>query len=555
MPPRLPRYLLAPAFVLALAIGVWLGRPLPDSPTPDAKASPAPTSDSAAPRDEPAAVEEFPAPRTSRAMRDFALAEKLLDRLKSPLAGEKARPNEALLTFKDAAALERFLARAGAAGFRILGRNDRLRTLRVGFPSLDALARDLVANAADYADLDANYFVYPPEVPEEEPRFAGRLVPIGNNLLAFLGVDGDTAGWGSGVTIAVLDSGVLADPTFGTGRLRFLDAGYGFAPAEGDGHGTAVASLAGGMNPDAVGTAPAATLLSIRVTGADGLSDSFTLSEAIFKAVDGGAQVINVSLGSYANSLVMTSAIDYATGRGVVVVASAGNDQASQLTWPAADPRVISVGAVDAAEQQVVFSNSGDNLSLTAPGFGLQTAWVNGARVFIDGTSASAPVVAGAIAALMSQNRGLTAMQAVDLLQRHASDGGPLGPDRNFGNGILNLGWAMNRNNFGRVDTAVSSQFFDANNSQVQFVVQNRSAQSVPGLQLKVTAGVSDFGFQIPTLGPGGTYPIRLPVDHLALQAYGRLDYRARLINPAGIIDVIPANNERANSIMVVQSR
>ncbi len=520
--------------------GFAAASPRPASPATDVMApAPAPTDRGATSRDE----------------RDNLVAEKLLARLTAPLALEQGRPNEAMLTFKDADAYRRFLARAAASGLEVLDRLDPLQSVRVRYDSINALAADLENHADDYGDLDANYFVYPPEVPQAEPRIGGKPVPIGNGLLDSLGVTGDTSKWGAGVTIAVLDSGVAADPTFGTNRLRHLDVGLGIAPMPEDGHGTAVASLAGGMNADAVGLAPGANLLSIRVTAEDGLSDSFTLSRAIIAATDAGAQIVNVSLGSYADNTVMERAIAYATSRSVLVVASAGNDQANQLTWPAANPSVISVGAVDATEQQVYFSNSGEQLQITAPGYGLQTAWLNGQRVLIDGTSASAPIVAGAIAAMMSQNPGSNAAQAWDILRGHASDGGAVGPDPNFGNGILNVGWAMNRNNFNRIDTAVSSQFLDPSTLEMQFVVQNRSAQGVAGLVLNVNAGSAEQKFSVPPLGAGVTFAVRLPVDYPALQNLGRLDYRTQLINPSGMIDAVPANNQRANTISVIEPK
>jgi hypothetical protein len=548
MRPRLDRTLLVLASALAVVIawGWWQSA----APAPQAESKPIPSTatDSTEPAKSTVAepVRPTPEPRYARA---YLVAEKLLARLKTPLALEKARPNEALLTFKDAEAYGRFLGRAAAAGLRVLGRMDGMHTVRIGYDSLDALAADIAAHPGDYSDVDANFMVYAPDVPQVEPRVAGRFVPIGNNLLSFLGVDGDTSKWGTGVTIAVLDSGVASDPTFGNGRVRYLDIGYGIAPTADNGHGTSVASLAGGMSSDAMGIAPSASLLSIRVTGADGLSDSFALSQGIMAAVDAGAQIVNVSMGSYSNNQAMNNAIIYATNRGVVVVASAGNDQANQLTWPAADARVVSVGAVDAAEQQVIFSNSGDQLKMTAPGFGLQTAWVNGQRVYVDGTSGSAPIVSGGIAAMMSQNPGLTASQAASLLQQYSSDGGMPGHDPNFGNGIINLGWAMNRNNFSRVDTAVSSQFFNSTNFQMEFLVQNRSAQTVNGMTLNVSAGGGERNFAVPALAAGGTYAVQVPVDYFTLQSNGRIEYRTQLINPPGIIDAQPGNNQRANSI------
>jgi subtilisin family serine protease len=231
-------------------------------------------------------------------------------------------------------------------------------------------------------------------------------------------------------------------------------------------------------------------------------------------------------------------------------VAAAGNDQAAQLTWPAADPRVVSVGAVDALGQQVLFSNSGPQLQMTAPGYGVETAWLNGLRVTIDGTSASAPLVAGAIATVMSQNPGVTAAQAWAVLQQYASDAGAPGPDPDYGNGILNLGWALNHANPSYVDTAVSSLYYDAAANEMDIVVQNRSGQAAGGLQLSVNANGVSTPYSLPTLKAGATYVVKQPVDSVMLNATGRMLFRAQLINPVGVVDQVPANNVMSSIVI-----
>jgi hypothetical protein len=485
--------------------------------------------------------------RAARAAESAALM--LLAQLERQLARRDARSNESVLTFKNADAYRKFLARAQQSGLTVLGQLDAFNTVRVGFDSASALQGDILQNAADYQDANANFNIQIPHAPPAEERAAVNQVPFGNRMLNFLGVAGDTSQWGQGVTVAVLDSGVMPDSTFGQGRIRYLDIGLGTAAGNGteDGHGTAVAALAAGAAPDAPGVAPGANILSIRVTSTDGTSDIFTLSQAIVAAVDAGARIVNISLGGYGTNGVLNQAIGYATGQGAVIVASAGNDQAAQLTWPAADPRVVSVGAVDAAEQQVYFSNSGPQLQMTAPGYGVQTAWLDGQRVVFDGTSASAPIVAGAIAAMMSQNPGMTATQAWQTLQQYASDGGPPGPDPAYGNGILNVGWAMNRTDTARVDTAVSSNYYDATTGEMQFVVQNRSGHAVSGLQLNVDANGANTPYAVPSLDVGATYVVKVPVDQASLEAAGQVVYRAQLVNPPGVTDTVPANNRKTS--------
>lgn len=472
-----------------------------------------------------------------------ALPEKMRRSLETP----DVRRNEAILTFRDEESYRRFLDRARSLGLTILGRLDALRSARVKYDSLDELARDMRDNPDDYLDAGANASMHIPGVPPAENRAATMQVPLGNTLLSSLGIKGDQTGWGKGVTIAVIDSGVAPDATFGKGRLSYLDVGFGGAPGTGadDGHGTAVASLAAGMNSDAIGVAPYADIVSIRVTGADGLSDTFTVAQAILAAADAGAQVINISLGAYSGSSLLTYAIDYATSKGAVITAAAGNDQAAQLTWPAADPRVISVGAVDALEQQVLFSNSGDQLQITAPGYGIQTAWLDGDRVLLSGTSASAPIVAGAIAALMSQSPGLTAQQAWEVLRQYTNEAGAPGTDPDYGNGVLNVGWAMNRGDVSRVDTAVAAHYYDATAGEVDIIVQNRGGQGVSGLQLDVTSGDQTTSRLIPWLPAGATSIVRLPVDASNLSSGSGIQFRSVLTNPAGLVDQNPANNRK----------
>jgi hypothetical protein len=266
-------------------------------------------------------------------------------------------------------------------------------------------------------------------------------------------------------------------------------------------------------------------------------------------AVDSGARIVNISLGAYGTSELLIRAIDYATSMGAVLVASAGNDQATQLTWPAADPRVVSVGAVDGREQQVIFSNSGEQLQISAPGYGVLSAWVNGERVLIDGTSASAPVVAGAIAAVMSQYPGLSAPQAWQIIAQRVSDAGPAGTDPDYGGGILNLGWAMNWNDTSRIDPAISSHWLNPVTGQMEFVVQNRSGAGVSGLQLNVNTSGNKTEYDVPWLAPGGIYVVRVPVDQAALREEGRLEFRTRLNVPNGINDAAPGNNVKTSSL------
>ncbi|HEY0947705.1 MAG TPA: S8 family serine peptidase [Opitutaceae bacterium] len=509
----------------ALVLWVKFTHPAPPPPTAERLSSPATPFDSAR-----AATSAGVPAGDHRA---------LLTLLRSRLRKRDAREQEALLAFADAAARERFLARAAAAGLTVLGSLEGLNTVRVRYASLDDLARELQAHAGDYAEVGANALVRVPAPPPEAQERAARLsVPVGDRLLQILEATGDNSAWGRGVTIAILDSGVAADTTFGSGRLRTLDVGQGTRP------GTAATAAA-----ESRGVAPSADLLSIRVTDAAGVSDTFTVAQAIVAAADAGARVINVSLGTYQSSSLLTQAIDYAYAQGAVIVAAAGNDQAAQLAWPAADPRVVSVGATDARGEQVLFSNSGDQLKLTAPGYGITTAGAEEQLISFSGTSASAPVVAGAIAALMSATPNLTAAQAVDILQTHASDAGPAGADADYGQGVLNLGWSLARLDPTRTDTAIASQAYAPASGALSVVVQNRSARPAAGLTLTVDVGGTASQATISWLDAGASTTLTVQVDTARLREQGHLPVRSDLANTTGITDAVPANNQRTGVI------
>jgi hypothetical protein len=469
--------------------------------------------------------------------------------LMARLSSKNARPNETILSFDSPEAMKAFLDRADAAGLKILGKLDSLNMVRVGYDDLAQLRADMRDHPGDYTGAGPNYLVRIPDVPTEN-RPQQQEVGFGDGALGFMGVKGDISNWGKGVTIAVLDTGISEHPAFVSGRVKAIDIGMGITgTSDADGHATAVASLAGGSAAGATGVAPASNLLSIRVTDSEGVSDLFTLAQGIQTAVDAGAKVINISLGSDYDSPVLSRMIDYADSHGSVIVASAGNDQSSRLSWPAANPLTVSVGAVDAVGQQLTFSNSGDTLSATAPGLGLSTAWPGNQIVSFDGTSGSAPLMAGAIAAVMSLNPSLTARQAASLLTTYSADAGAPGQDPDYGYGTVDIGYAINHANPAYIDTSISSQYFHADQGSMEFVVQNRSGSAVSDMTLSINAAGVKEEVAVPYLQAGERWSYTVPVDQARLNKEGQLTYISQLRNPSGLSDANPGNNGKASVV------
>ena len=218
---------------------------------------------------------------------------------------------------------------------------------------------------------------------------------LGNGLHEWLGITGDNSDWGKGVKIAVLDTGVDAHPAFETSirSINIVDRSPG--GSANNGHGTAVASVIIGNDSLTPGVAPGADLISVRIADDEGQSNSFLLAKGIVAAVDVGAKLINVSMGSFGDSAIVRNAIQYATDGGALIVAAAGNNGIDQVSYPAANEGVIAVGGVDAQGNHLDFSNSGESIDISAPGFGVNAAWTDDQAASVNGTSFSAPIVTG----------------------------------------------------------------------------------------------------------------------------------------------------------------
>lgn len=225
---------------------------------------------------------------------------------------------------------------------------------------------------------------------------------------------GISRSFGEGVKVAVIDTGVDTGHPMFKNRLAppsewrdFVDGDTNpqeVAGGKAYGHGTAVAGLI-------LQVAPRATLLPIRVLNPDGSSSVSQVVSAINYAVDAGAQVVNVSIGTAGNSAALHTISVYAKSRGARIVASAGNEgkkdgitSPAQFSWlPDITGFVMGIGSVDANDYLSNFSNYGKALYATAPGEKLYSAFPGNRVAAATGTSFAAPLFSGAIALALSE--------------------------------------------------------------------------------------------------------------------------------------------------------
>lgn len=217
-------------------------------------------------------------------------------------------------------------------------------------------------------------------------------------------------------------------------------------PADDEGHGTTVSGVIGGAKNNRIGIAgiaPGARLVTLRAFDGTGNGQDDDIAAAIVYAADRGVSVLNMSFGDFYNSPLMYDAVRYAYDKGVLLVASSGNNGIPDPHYPSAFAEVVSVGATDSADILSFFSTYGSQLSLTAPGVKILTTSVDGDYKLVDGTSFAAPYVAGVAALMRSVYPDWSGDEVIAAIEATTDDLGAPGWDENFGAGRLNAAAAL----------------------------------------------------------------------------------------------------------------
>lgn len=207
-------------------------------------------------------------------------------------------------------------------------------------------------------------------------------------------LDQSSAGFLDQSTAAFLDQSTAS--FLDQSSASFLDTSN---PAHG--HATLCAGILAALAPNAM-------IMPLRAFDDNGNADAFTIALAIRYAVDHGANVINMSFGMTSSSATVQDAINYALGHGIVVVASAGNDNTATPQFPASVTDVLAVAATDLSDVKASFSNFGPDVFVDAPGVNIISAYPGGYYAIASGTSFSAPFVSAEAALLLSESRNNT---------------------------------------------------------------------------------------------------------------------------------------------------
>ena len=179
-----------------------------------------------------------------------------------------------------------------------------------------------------------------------------------------------------------------------------------------------------------------------KVLNASGGGSFADVAAGIVWAADNGAQVINLSLGGASSSTTLLDAVNYAYGKGVVLVAATGNTGSGVILYPARYPNVIAVGAVDNTNNHASFSNFGPELDLVAPGASIYSTVIGGYG-YKSGTSMAAPYVSGLAAILRGYPAGYSPAAIMLEMESSALDLGVPGVDNLYGYGLIQMDHAI----------------------------------------------------------------------------------------------------------------
>jgi len=303
----------------------------------------------------------------------------------------KPIPNELIVTLKPGTKIEELAKRLGA---KVLSSAEGLNTHRLQFEDADATdaARLALKENSDVDSVDSNFTVPPPFQPEaltfgSAPAFNLRpkAVPDANRVIVGL-IDTPIQATGSQMEDFVLNSLSVAGkanlpdntPTHGTSMLETLLRGMSMINEE------------GGVS--------AVRILPVDVYGNGSSTTTFDVAKGIYAAINAGAMIINLSLGSEGDSQFLHKMIQSGHEQGVLFFAAAGNEPVTTPTYPAAYPEVVAVTAGDKKGNVASYANHGDFVDVIAPGSSI-VAFKN--RVFlVMGTSASTAYSSGMAAGL-----------------------------------------------------------------------------------------------------------------------------------------------------------
>ena len=372
----------------------------------------------------------------------------LNDGLLNSSKGVRYAPDQVLLKFKPSVSSQSVRTALAAYKTEKMKRIPKINVYQVRLPE-DVTVEEMIYVMSQNPDIEYAEPNYKASITTNDTYFrhqyalrnTGQEIPVPGSPRGSERADiKATPAWGEtkgdpDVLIAVIDTGIdfehpdIQDKIFSTGRDFVNDDDDA---TDDEGHGTFVAGIAAAStnnNEGIAGVAWNCKILPIKTMDEDGYGWDYDIAAGIQWAVEKGAHVVNLSLGVAAYSQVLEDAVRYAFENGIVVVASAGNDDDFVYSPAAYDDYCLAVAATDYNDERIYWSNPGPEVDVAAPGvdvISLVPTWYFGPGSipygFGDGTSASAPHVAGLAALIKSIKPWLTPGEIMNIIRYSADD-------------------------------------------------------------------------------------------------------------------------------------
>ncbi len=304
-------------------------------------------------------------------------------------AAEAAKiANELIVSLKPGADINSLAARYGA---KVIAAIPELGLYRLRFEDAEKadFAKSQLANFPEVTGVEYNYTVPKPDSPMVAA--SASALPFSLNPVAATG--------GNGVVVGLIDTSVQTLP--GSMNDFLLKAIYAAGDPNTDTtsllHGTSMAeTILRAMSLTSDGGTSTTKILPIDVFGNKETSSTFDLANGIYLAVQNGANIINMSLGSPASATYLETLIANSAAQGVIFLGAAGNESTATPTYPAAYTPVIAVTAGNRNGEIANYANYGDFVDIVAPGSSIVT--YNGKSYVVGGTSAATATSTGVAA-------------------------------------------------------------------------------------------------------------------------------------------------------------
>lgn len=213
-------------------------------------------------------------------------------------------------------------------------------------------------------------------------------------------------------------------------------------------HGTHVAGTAGAHGNNAVGIAGVSwrvKIMPMKVLSDGGSGSEAQCGAGIVWAADNGANICTMSLQYYTGSSTFRDNVNYAWGRGVLLIAATGNSRGRIIAFPARFERCFAIGATNHLDQRPSWSNYGPEIDVVAPGENVYSLTPNNGYAYYSGTSMATPHTSGLASLLWSFDRGLSGDEVFEIIRATAEDKGSSGFDEFYGWGRINARFALDR--------------------------------------------------------------------------------------------------------------